>query len=224
MLEQLKNELEKIIQYIKNSDKRIELLNEIIKKLYNTIGFSHPVGCVQWIKIDKIFPNEYNPNSVPSKELELLYKSIKNDGYTQPSVVYYDRKKDKYIIVDGFHRYFIMKTNKEIYNTTGGYLPCVVLEKDINDRIASTIRHNRARGKHAIKGMINIVYELLNNGWSDDKIMEELGMEREELTRLKYISGFAKLFDGIDYSKAWETEKQIYYKQNYDKNKKSKTK
>lgn len=217
---------EKILEIIKSiKDKnKYEIFNFVSNIMFKFLGIIHPIANVQFIKIEKIEPNEYNPNFVASTELDLLYKSIKSDGYTQPSVVFYDKERDKYIIVDGFHRYLIMKTMSDIRKTTDGYLPCVVINKDIKDRIASTIRHNRARGRHAISGMINIVYELLTKGWSDEKIIKELGMEKEELIRLKHISGFAKLFDKTDYSKAWETEKQVFYRLNYDKNKKDKSK
>lgn len=218
---------EQINNLIKSKEKELskfEIYNKITTIISKILDIKHPISSVNFIKVDKIIPNEYNPNFVADVELNLLYKSIKEDGYTQPVVVYYDKKIDKYIIVDGFHRYLVMKTKKDIYDITGGYLPCVIINKNINERIASTIRHNRARGKHMVSGMTNIVYELLNRGWSDEKIMNELGMEKEELIRLKYISGFAKLFDNVDYSKAWETEKQVYIKLNYGKNKKSKDK
>lgn len=186
---------------------------------------SHPINNVKWVNINLIESNDYNPNSVASVELNLLYISIKHDGYTQPIVTIYDKEKDKYVIVDGFHRYFVMKTNKDIYDSTGGLLPIVVIDKDINDRMASTIRHNRARGKHSINGMSNMVFEMLNNGWSDEDICNNLGMEAEELLRLKHITGFSKLFQNVEYKKAWETKNMIKYRKEYMEsidNKKSK--
>jgi len=110
-----------------------------------------------------------------------------------------------------------MKTNKDIYDSTGGLLPIVVIDKDIKDRMASTIRHNRARGKHSIDGMSSMVFKLLDNGWSDEQICNELGMEAEEILRLKHITGFSKLFKDVEYKKAWTTKRQILIKKQYDK-------
>src|ERR1700752_2186259 len=132
----------------------------------------NPVSNVQWIPLEKIYANDYNPNSVALMEMKLLYISIKHDGYTMPVVTIYDKAKDRYVIVDGFHRYSIMKRYKDIYELNNGLLPCVVIDKSINDRMASTIRHNRARGKHSINGMSSIIIEMLNNNWTDKKICE----------------------------------------------------
>lgn len=159
--------------------------------------------------MEKVEANDYNPNNVARTELGLLYKSIKHDGYTQPIVTIYDEARDKYIIVDGFHRYFICKTNKDIFDSTGGCVPIVVINKDINDRMASTIRHNRARGKHQITGMSSMVFKMLENGWANEDICNELGMEAEELLKLKHITGFSKLFENAEYQKAWESKKQV---------------
>lgn len=162
-----------------------------------------PINDVQWIPIEKIHANNYNPNNVASQEMRLLYVSVKKDGYTQPVVVIYDDKKDRYVIVDGFHRYSIMKRYKDIYLACEGKLPCVVLKgKTMNDLMASTIRHNRARGKHSVQGMSNIVMEMLLNGATDAQICMDLGLEAEELVRLKYITGYAKLYENNEYSKA----------------------
>lgn len=121
-----------------------------------------PIHQVEWIPIEKVHANDYNPNSVATQEMKLLYRSVKADGYTQPVVTIYDEKKDRYVIVDGFHRYSIMRRFKDIYASCEGKLPCVVLHgKTMNDLMASTVRHNRARGKHSINGMSNIVMEML---------------------------------------------------------------
>jgi len=178
-----------------------------------------PVANVKWIDIDKIVANNYNPNSVATNEMKLLYTSIEHDGYTQPVVTIYDKEQHKYIIVDGFHRYLVMKTYKDIRDRTDGKLPIVVLDKDINDRMASTIRHNRARGKHSVDGMGDMVFKLLDNGWEDNQICQELGLEVEELLRLKHITGFSKLFEDIKYKKAWETNKMVKIRKNYENNK-----
>lgn len=158
---------------------------------------------VIWVVIEKIEANDYNPNVVPTLELNLLYKSIKADGYTQPIVTYYDPERDKYVIVDGFHRYLVSKMYPEILEGNHRMLPIVVIKKDINDRMASTIRHNRARGRHVIDGMVGLVYHLLENGWDDARICDELGMQAEELVRIKYISGYAKLYENVEYSRNW---------------------
>lgn len=176
-----------------------------------------PINNVRWIPIEKVFANNYNPNSVANNEMKLLYVSVKNDGYTQPVVTIYDEKKDRYVIVDGFHRYSIMKRYKDIYASCEGKLPCVVLEgKTINDLMASTIRHNRARGKHSVEGMSNIVMEMLMNGATNLEICNQLGLEAEELVRLKYITGYAKLYENNDYTKAKYTQKQVEEKMKYE--------
>lgn len=175
----------------------------------------HPINNVQWVPIEKVQANDYNPNSVALNEMRLLYTSISHDGYTQPVVTIYDKQLDKYIIVDGFHRYSIMKNYKDVLESTGGLLPIVVLDKDINERMASTIRHNRARGKHSVNGMGNIVFNMLKNGATDEEICKELGLENEELVRLKYITGFAKLFSNVNYGRSWESDKQIRIKRAY---------
>ncbi len=172
----------------------------------------HPVNNVIWVPLEKVEANDYNPNSVASKEMGLLYTSIKHDGYTQPVVTVYDEERDMYVIVDGFHRFFLCKNNKDISDSTHGHLPVVVLEKSKNDRMAATIRHNRARGSHSISGMSNMVFEMLDNGWDDAQICNHLGMEADELLRLKHITGFSKLFSDVEYNKAWVSKHQILLK------------
>lgn len=168
-----------------------------------------PVDYVQWVPVDQVVANDYNPNAVAQVEMQLLYTSIDHDGYTQPIVTVYDPERAVFVIVDGFHRYFVGKTMLDIQARTGGKLPVVVLNKDINDRMASTVRHNRARGKHSVSGMSSLVFHMLDNGWSDAEICNELGMEPEELLRLKHITGFSKLFEDVDYNREWKTRKQI---------------
>lgn len=176
-----------------------------------------PIAEVEWIPIEKVYANDYNPNSVATQEMKLLYVSVKKDGYTQPVVTIYDEKKDRYVIVDGFHRYSIMRRYKDIYASCEGKLPCVVLKgKTMNDRMASTIRHNRARGKHSVAGMSNIVMEMLINGASDLEVCNNLGLEAEELIRLKYITGYAKLYENNQYSRAAYSEKQVEEVKKYE--------
>lgn len=195
------------------SDKEL-LLNELKEFLHREISeIKQPVDFVRWIPIDKVQPNDYNPNKVAKVEMGLLYKSIKHDGYTQPIVTIYDETIDKYVIVDGFHRYFTAKANSDILEEIKGYLPCVVIEKDINERMAATVRHNRARGSHSVTGMGSMVFEMLQNGWSDDEICNHLGMEPEEILKLKHITGFSKLFKDVEYNKSWQTKRMIKIKQ-----------
>lgn len=174
------------------------------------MDFSHnPVDNVRWIPIEKIYANDYNPNAVALAEMRLLYTSIKHDGYTMPIVCFYDPEHDRYIIVDGFHRYSIMKRFRDIYEANHGHLPVAVIKKSLNDRMASTIRHNRARGKHSVDGMGKLVTDMLTNGWPDERICAELGLEKEELVRLKHVTGYAKFFKGHTYSRAKISAKQI---------------
>ena len=144
-----------------------------------------PVDRIRWVPVEDVEPNDYNPNSVAKIEMGLLYTSILHDGYTQPVVTIWDEEKQKYVIVDGFHRYFTCRNNPDIRDRNMGYLPIVVLDKPINDRMASTVRHNRARGKHSIDGMSNMVFQMSENGWSEAEICGELGMEADEVLRLK---------------------------------------
>lgn len=166
--------------------------------------FISPVYEVKRVPLEKIEANDYNPNRVASKEMELLYLSIKEDGYTMPIVCYYNEGEDKYVIVDGFHRYSIMKKHKDIYERECGCIPVSVIKKDLNNRIASTIRHNRARGKHDVQLQSNIV-AMLKEGWREQDIMKKLGMSYEEIQRLLGIMGIASEIMGVDYS----IEKQI---------------
>lgn len=197
-------------------DARIDEINKLVSLINKLNPILQPIGNVQWIPIDLVEPNDYNPNSVAGKEMSLLYTSISHDGYTQPVVAIYDPDKGKYIIVDGFHRYFTCKNHSDIYEKNHGRLPVVVIEKDINERMASTVRHNRARGKHSIDGMSSMVFSMLQNGLTDAQICNELGMEAEELLRLKHITGFSKLFKNKEYRKAWETKNQIKLRKQYE--------
>ena len=153
-----------------------------------------PVYHIIAVPIEKIEPNTYNPNTVAPPEMKLLYDSIKADGYTMPIVCYYDKEKDTYIIVDGFHRYRVMLDHKDIYERENGLLPVSVIDKSLDKRMASTIRHNRARGSHDVDLMSNIVKELHELGRSDAWISKHLGMDKDEILRLKQITGLAALF------------------------------
>lgn len=170
--------------------------------------YKSPVYNVIRVPIEKIVPNTYNPNAVAPPELELLYDSIKEDGYTMPIVCYYSVNDDLYIIVDGFHRYRVMLEHKDIYDREEGMLPVSVIDKPLTDRMASTIRHNRARGSHDVDLMSNIVKELHDMGRSDAWISKHLGMDKDEILRLKQITGLASLFKNINFGKAWVTDRE----------------
>jgi ParB-like chromosome segregation protein Spo0J len=162
--------------------------------------FKSPVYEVKRIPIEKIRANAYNPNAVAPPEMKLLETSIWEDGYTMPVVAYYIPEEDIYEIVDGYHRYTTLKTSSRIYEREQGCLPVVVIEKDISNRMASTIRHNRARGSHSIELMSNIVSELVEAGMSDAWILRHIGMDKDELLRLKQITGIAALFRDCEFS------------------------
>lgn len=164
--------------------------------------FKSPVYNIKAIPINKIKANSYNPNSVAPPEMKLLYKSIKEDGYTMPIVVY-PIENGEYEIVDGFHRYTIMKDNKDIYERENGLIPCSIIDKEKSNRMASTIRHNRARGTHSIELMSNIISDLVDAGMSDMWIMKNIGMDADELLRLKQLTGLQKLFKDVDFSNSW---------------------
>ena len=170
------------------------------------MAFESPVYRIQPVPIEKIEPNSYNPNSVAPPELRLLYDSIKEDGYTMPIVCYYDEERDRYIIVDGFHRYRIMLDYPDIYRREKGILPVSVIDKPLDQRMASTIRHNRARGAHDVDLMSNIITELHELGRSDAWISKHLGMDKDEILRLKQITGLAALFKEADFGRAWIPE------------------
>lgn len=170
------------------------------------MSYTSPVYNIKRVPIDKIQANSYNPNHVAPPEMKLLYKSILEDGYTMPIVCYYLKDEDKYEIVDGFHRYSTMLNQKDIYDREGGCLPVSVINKPISDRMASTIRHNRARGSHDIDLMTNIVADLVDSGMSDAWILKNIGMDADELLRLKQLTGLASLFADKEFSKSWDVE------------------
>ncbi|MDR2149983.1 MAG: ParB/RepB/Spo0J family partition protein [Spirochaetaceae bacterium] len=185
---------------------RIEAINLIKKELHAISPMNkEPVDCVLWVESDAVFANDYNPNTVAPPELRLLRKSIAQDGYTQPIVTFQER--EGYTVVDGFHRNRCGKEYKDIRTRVKGYLPITIINadrEDRSDRIAASIRHNRARGKHQVKAMSDIVVELSRRNWSDEKISKELGMDPDEVLRLKQITGLAELFAESDFSEAWE--------------------
>ena len=204
-------ELIQLISKINDFDleQKINAINEVKKELHKISPFSNePVDCVLWVKNDSVHSNDYNPNSVAPPEMELLRLSIEADGYTQPIVTMIEDTGEREVI-DGFHRNRVGKECKEIQERVKGYLPVVSINKtreDKGDRIASTIRHNRARGKHKVTAMSDIVVDLKKRNWSDEKIARELGMDPDEVLRLCQISGLAEMFTEQEFSQAWEIE------------------
>lgn len=187
-------------------DELVDAINKAREALHEISPFSsEPVDFVKWVKNTSVHANDYNPNSVAPPEMKLLHTSIKNDGYTQPIVTSED--DEGVVVIDGFHRHRVGRECADIQEKVHGYLPVVQIrtsQDGRNDRIASTIRHNRARGKHAVSAMSDIVIELVRRNWTDERISKELGMDADEVTRLKQISGLAEAFSDSDFSMAWE--------------------
>lgn len=191
-----------------NLDDTVSLLNELRETLHDLSPFkSEPVDMVHWVKNDTVHANDYNPNSVAPPEMELLERSIDADGYTQPIVSYPHDEINE--VVDGFHRHRVGKESELIQARVKGYLPVVKIKESQegkNDRMASTIRHNRARGKHKVESMAEIVIELKRRNWSDKKIGKELGMDQDEVLRLTQIQGLTEMFQDATFSEAWRAE------------------
>jgi ParB-like chromosome segregation protein Spo0J len=190
---------------------RIEVLNEIRRALHIVSPFcEEPVDCVLWVHNETVEANDYNPNIVAPPEMKLLTHSIKEDGYTQPIVTWLDEEDHgRREVVDGFHRSRVGRESRAVKKRIKGYLPVTTINQDResrSDRIGSTIRHNRARGKHTVDGMSEIIVELARRNWNDAKIARELGMEPDEVLRLKQISGLAEMFADQEFSEAWEVD------------------
>lgn len=187
---------------------KIQSINQLKLCLQKISPFQNePVDCVQWVPEELVIANDYNPNTVAPPEMELLHTSIQEDGYTQPIVVY--QHDGIYEVVDGFHRNRVGKEYADIKERIHGYLPVTIINDDRHekaDRIASTIRHNRARGKHRVEAMSDIVIELKRRNWSDEKIAKELGMDADEVLRLTQITGLAEMFKDKSFSQAWEVD------------------
>lgn len=199
------SQLEGLIAELPEAEK-ISAINAVKKRLHEVSPFaSEPVDCVIWVPAEQVEANDYNPNSVAPPEMKLLEVSISEDGYTQPIVAW--GKNGYYEVVDGFHRNRVGKESKTVRTRIHGYLPITLINsdrEDRGDRIAATIRHNRARGKHQIAAMSDIVLDLARRNWSDAKIGRELGMEPDEVLRLKQITGLSELFSDVEFSEAWE--------------------
>lgn len=192
-------------------DLRVACLNDIREKLHKVSPFSsEPVDFVRWVKSDKVQANDYNPNSVAPPEMELLRTSIRADGYTQPIVG--NEEEDKIVVVDGFHRHRVGKECSDIQSRIHGYLPVVQIRAEQvgkTERMASTVRHNRARGKHKVEAMSDMVIELKRRNWTNAKISKELGMDQDEVLRLCQITGLSDIFSDGDFSKSWEPQGHI---------------
>lgn len=190
-------------------DARVDAINTIREALHSVSPFkSEPVDFVKWVKSPLVHANDYNPNSVAPPEMALLHRSIQADGYTQPIVSMTD-EAGGFEVIDGFHRHRVGKECDDIQSRVHGYLPLVEIRQsqvDKNDRMASTIRHNRARGEHRVESMADIVIELKRRFWSDEKIAKELGMEPDEVLRLTQVTGLAGLFQDREFSEAWEAD------------------
>lgn len=189
-----------------NGHEKVEALNLVRRELHKISPFANePVDCIQWVPADEVFANDYNPNSVAPPEMKLLQLSIREDGYTQPIVTY--GQNNHYEVVDGFHRNRVGRECPDVKERVKGYLPVTIINSDREDkadRMASTIRHNRARGKHSVDGMSAIIQDLSKRNWSEEKIAKELGMEPDEVLRLKQITGLAEMFADKEFSEAWE--------------------
>lgn len=205
----IKNDIEKM-----SVDEKVNYINDLRFFIHELSPFKNePVDFVKWVKNDIVVANDYNPNKVAPPEMELLEVSIMNDGYTQPIVSWSNAEKDgKIEVIDGFHRNRVGKESNVVRERVMGYLPVVDIRKEQsgkNDRIASTIRHNRARGKHQVNAMSEIVIELKNRNWSNARISKQLGMDEEEILRLCQISGLEHLFTDEDFSNAWESSEYV---------------
>lgn len=203
--------LEAIDAYFEGTDdidEQVATLNALRERLHDRSPFAEPVEHIKWVKQDAVEGNDYNPNEVATPEMDLLHKSIKADGYTQPIVTY--ERDDGYEVVDGYHRMLIGKTRDDIRERLHDHVPVTVIDKPLEERMSSTIRHNRARGTHQIRDMSDLVVDLYDRGWSDERIMDELGMERDEVLRLKQVSGLKQAFSGHEFSQSWTEYEDRY--------------
>jgi len=210
MVNRITSEARKLFELIRHlSDaEKIDTINQVKIALHEVSPFkAEPVDCVLWVESVAVGSNDYNPNKVAPPEMELLRISISEDGYTQPIVAF--NEGGVYEVVDGFHRHRVGKECPDVQSRVKGYLPIVSINDDRTDkgdRIASTIRHNRARGKHMVSAMSDIVLDLKRRNWSDIKISRELGMDSDEVLRLTQITGLAEMFRDQEFSEAWVVE------------------
>ncbi len=201
MSKSVKQDILNIIEENKelSEDNKIKLIEKVLE-VFNT--YKEPVSEVLWVPLNAILPNTYNPNKMAVPEKRLLYRSMLEHGITQPLVVG-PEKEQHYALIDGYHRWSIIKKNKELCNRLNHKVPVVVLNVSIKNQIVATVRHNRARGRHQIGEIGEVVKTLSENGWSSAKIMDVLGMEADEVLRLKQFKGLGELFKDDDYSRSW---------------------
>lgn len=195
-----------IIQQNKDAsfEEKVTIYNRISQQLFDFLGLEHPALNVQLIPIEQVEANDYNPNNVAPPEMKLLELSIRKDGLTMPVVVATEKKDDNWVVVDGFHRTEVCKKTKDINEGLNGYLPVSRLNKTIENRVASTVRHNMARGTHQVELSAKLVAFLKRNDWSNQRIGEELGRDPDEVLRLRQITGLAEAFQDKEFSRSWE--------------------
>ncbi len=195
--------LTELIDELPTAEDRLDALNEVMDQVRRVHPHADPVSCPRWVPAERLRANNYNPNRVAPTEMRLLHVSIAEDGYTQPIVVYQDG--EDYVIVDGFHRNRVGQEYRDVRERVHGRLPVVIIDKDLGERMASTIRHNRARGEHRVQGMSDIVVALVTQGWDDARSGLHLGRDVEEILRLKQVGGWAVLEREQDrhYSRSW---------------------
>lgn len=183
---------------------KVKVYNQISDMLYSFLGIPHPVLNVQLLEVDKVIGNDYNPNKVAPPEQQLLRLSIRKDGLTMPVVVAAEKEGESWVVVDGFHRTQEAQHTTDIRQSLKGYLPVTILDKGIEDRVTSTVRHNMARGTHQVELSAKLVVFLKKHNWTDARIGKEIGMDADEVLRLKQITGLAEAFKDKQFSKAWE--------------------
>jgi len=187
-------------------EEKVRIYNEISQQLYDFLQLDHPALNVQLVPVDRVKGNDYNPNKVAPPEMRLLELSIRKDGLTMPIVVASEKKDDNWVVVDGFHRTHVCKNTPDIRKGLEGYIPVTRLNKTIENRVASTVRHNMARGTHQVELSAKLVAFLKRNDWSNQRIGEELGMDPDEVLRLKQITGLAEAFQNKEFSRSWEID------------------
>lgn len=185
-------------------DRRVAVYNRIVALASAYLNIPHPVTCPQPVRVEQVRGNEYNPNKVAPPEMRLLTLSIEKDGLTMPVVVADDKKG--WVVVDGFHRRQVVKTKANVRQSLGGYLPIVRLNKNLEDRITSTVRHNMARGAHQVELTAKLVTLLRGHNWTNERIGKELGMDPDEVLRLKQMQGLAEAFSNREFSRAWDVD------------------
>jgi len=204
-MEESLEKIEEAISELSNlpDKERIEAYNAISRMAYRMLGIEHPCLCVQLVPEDKVHGNDYNPNKVAPPEMRLLELSIRKDGITMPVVAAREEGKEDMVVVDGFHRTTVIKHKKDVRESLRGHVPVVELNKAIEDRITSTVRHNIARGTHQVELSAKLVTMLKKHNWSNARIGKELGMDPDEVLRLKQITGLAEAFANEEFSKSW---------------------